>query len=72
MEEIGTRKANHDRQFCYRLDYNMNHTNNNNKINNNNDNTKDNDTFFFKINTNLYLRISKPTPFTRINTNKKM
>ena len=24
------------------------------------------------VNTNLYLRISKPTPFTRINTNKKM
>ena len=23
-------------------------------------------------NNNLYLRISKPTPFTRINTNKKM
>ena len=29
-------------------------------------------TGFTIINTNLYLRISKPTPFTRINTNKKM
>ena len=40
--------------------------------NNNNSNNNNNNFFFIKNNTNLYLRISKPTPFTRINTNKKM
>ena len=39
--QIGARRTNHDRVFCYRYDNNNNNNNNNNSNNNNNNNNNE-------------------------------
>ena len=41
-KQIGVRRTNHDREFCYRYDNNNNNNNNNNDNNNDNNNNNNN------------------------------